>query len=115
MCRTDSCKEAELSWVLCDDLERWGGGWGKIKKKGIYVYTQLIPSVTQQKVTQHCKAITLYFFNFEKKKKKYVPKKPRLRMTTHNFKDPVTQLTITSRTLPSEMFTDEESKYSVQM
>ena len=36
-------------------------------------------------------------------------------MKTHNFKDTVTQLTITSQILPSEMFTDEESKYSVQM
>lgn len=50
---------AELSWVLCDDPEMWGGGWGRPKEEGIYVYIQLIPTVIQQKVTQHCKAITL--------------------------------------------------------
>ena len=40
------------------------GGMGKalgrrLKKDGIYVYIQLIHSVVQQKLTQHCKATML--------------------------------------------------------
>ena len=36
----------------------WGGVMGgRLKRKGIYVYIQLIHIVVQQKLTQHCKAI----------------------------------------------------------
>jgi len=46
--------------VLCDDLEGWDGGLGgRFERKGIYVYIQLIHSVVQQKLTQHCKVITV--------------------------------------------------------
>ena len=39
--------------VLCDDLEGWDGkGVGaRLKREGIYVYTQLIHFVVQQKLT----------------------------------------------------------------
>ena len=33
-----------------------GGVEGRSKEEGIYVYTQLIQFVVQQKLTQHCKA-----------------------------------------------------------
>ena len=52
--------------VLCDHLDGWDGNGGKEVQVGIYVYIQLIYIVTQQKLTQHCKAIIL------KKKKKVV-------------------------------------------
>jgi hypothetical protein len=47
--------------VLCGDLEEWDGEWegGRLQRKRIYVHTQLIDSVVQQKLTQHCKAIIL--------------------------------------------------------
>jgi len=32
---------------------------GRLTRKGIYVYLQLIYNVIQQKTTQHCKAIIL--------------------------------------------------------
>ena len=34
----------------------WGELGGRSKKKGIYVYIQLIPFIVQEKRTQHCKA-----------------------------------------------------------
>ena len=50
----------ELSAMLCDDLDK--GGWqveGRLKRKGIHVYIELIHIVVQEKLTQHCKAIML--------------------------------------------------------
>ena len=60
-------QHGELSSVLCDDLEAWlGGAGGRGKREGIYVYLQLIHHV-QQKLIQHCKAITLQLkINFKK-------------------------------------------------
>ena len=52
---TASVQHRELSSVLCDDIEGWEGG----KREVIYVHIQLIHVVVQQKLTQHCKAITL--------------------------------------------------------
>ena len=46
--------------MLCDDLEGWGGGgeWEEdSKERGIYVFTQLIHDVVQQKIAQRCKVI----------------------------------------------------------
>ena len=43
--------------MLCDDLERWGGGGRRLEREGIYVYLRLIHVAVQQKLTQHCKAI----------------------------------------------------------
>ena len=58
----------ELSSVLCDDLAEWdGGGEGSVDRKGIYVYLQLIHTVIQQKLTQHCKQLS---FNKYRNKKK---------------------------------------------
>ena len=49
--------------MLCDDLEGWDRGGGREAQEGgdmgIYGYVQLIHFVVQQKLTQHCKAITL--------------------------------------------------------
>ena len=47
--------------VLCDDLEGWDGGGveGRLKRKGIYVYLQLIHFILQQKLIQYFKAIIL--------------------------------------------------------
>ena len=55
--------------LLCDDLEVWDGGVGekRLKREGICVYLQLT-HVVQQKLTQHCKAITLHL----KKKKQII-------------------------------------------
>ena len=36
----------------------------RLKREGIYVYTQLIHTVVQKKLAQHCKAILLQFFKF---------------------------------------------------
>ena len=48
----------ELSSVLSDGLEGWGEGvGGRPTREGLH--TQLIHSVIQQKLTQHCKAIIL--------------------------------------------------------
>ena len=50
----------ELSAMLCDDLEK--GRWqveGRLKRKGIHVYIELIHIVVREKLTQHCKAIML--------------------------------------------------------
>ena len=50
----------ELSSVLCDDLECWGGsGWkkGSTGRGYIYIHIQLIHVVGQQKLTQHYKTI----------------------------------------------------------
>ena len=44
--------------MLCDDAEGWGVG-KKSKREGIYVYMQLIRFAVQQKLTQHCKAVTV--------------------------------------------------------
>ena len=44
-------------------------GWkGGLKRKGIYVYLQLIHVVVQQKLTQYCKAIIFQFLKIKKKK-----------------------------------------------
>ena len=71
MCNTASQWEAadwhrELSLVLCDYLEGWNGAEGserEVQEKGdtciVYVYIQLIHFTVQQKITQHCRAITL--------------------------------------------------------
>ena len=46
--------------MLCDDLDRWGGGvGGRSKREGIYVNIELIHFTVQQKLTHHCKAIIL--------------------------------------------------------
>ena len=47
--------------MLCDDLHGFGGG-KRSKRDGIYVYIQLIHFIVQQKITEHCKAITPQFF-----------------------------------------------------
>ena len=45
-----------------DDLVGWDWGKeGRSQREGIYVYISLIHFIAQQKVTQHCKAITLHF------------------------------------------------------
>ena len=52
----------ELSMVLYDDLEGYDG-WeveGRLKRERIYVEIQLICTVVQQKLTQHCKASILH-------------------------------------------------------
>ena len=51
----------ELSLVLCDDLEVWGGGGEgrRLKRKETDVNIQLIPIVVEQKLTQYCKAMIL--------------------------------------------------------
>ena len=45
--------------MIWDDLERWDGGegWvgGRFKREGIYLYTELIHSIVQQKPTRYCK------------------------------------------------------------
>ena len=63
----------------CDDLggrDGDGGVGGMLKRKRIYVYTQLIHIVVQQKLTQHCKEIILQFkknfFNKNRRKKKSI-------------------------------------------
>ena len=49
-----------ISLVLCDNLGGWDGGvGGRPKREGIRVYIQLIPTLVQQKLTQHCEAIIL--------------------------------------------------------
>ena len=46
--------------VLCDDLDGRSGRVGRrLKREGICVYIQLIHVAVEQKLTQHCKAITL--------------------------------------------------------
>ena len=46
--------------MLCDDLEGWDGGLRRrFERKEIYVHIQLIHSVVQQKLIQHCKVITV--------------------------------------------------------
>ena len=37
--------------VLRDDLHGWAGWEGRLRREGIYVYTQVTHSVTQQKLT----------------------------------------------------------------
>ena len=49
----------------------WGGGLvggvgSRLKREGIYVYTELIHIVVQQELTQQCKAVIL---SFKKEKK----------------------------------------------
>ena len=39
--------------MLCDDLEGWGVGGGRLKREGIYVYLWLIYVDIHQKPTQH--------------------------------------------------------------
>jgi len=58
--------------VLCDDREGWDGREGRrgsLKRKGMYVYFQLIHFIAQQK-QKHCKAILL---QFKKIKTMYAP------------------------------------------
>ena len=44
----------EFSLALCDDLEGWDGGdLGSLRKEGIYVYSELIHTVVQQKPTEN--------------------------------------------------------------
>ena len=60
----------ELSMVLYDDLEGYDG-WeveGRLKRERIYVEIQLICTVVQQKLTQHCKASILHSKIKHKKK-----------------------------------------------
>ena len=39
----------------------WEGGLeGSLKREGMYVHLELIHTVVQQKLTQHCKAIILH-------------------------------------------------------
>ena len=46
--------------MLCDDLDGWDRGMGgRFKRESIYVYIKLFNFVVQQKLTHHCKAITL--------------------------------------------------------
>ena len=49
--------------MLCDHLEGWDREGGREKQeggvKGTYVYIEVIHFVTQQKLTQQCKAIIL--------------------------------------------------------
>ena len=42
-------------------LRKIFGVGGRLTRKGIYVYLQLIYDAIQQKTTQHCKAIILQF------------------------------------------------------
>ena len=44
----------------------------RLKREGICVYTQLIHTLVQQKLTQHCKAMILQFKNNTKKKKEMI-------------------------------------------
>ena len=46
------CTSKGARSVLWNDLEGWDVG-GRLKREGIYVYTQLIHFVIQQKLTQH--------------------------------------------------------------
>ena len=39
-------------------MERAGLGWREVQEGGIHVYLQQVRFVVQQKLTQHCKAIT---------------------------------------------------------
>ena len=63
VCKIDGYWEAavqhrELSSVVCDDPEGWDGVvGGRSKREGIYVYIQLIHTVVQQELTQHCRTI----------------------------------------------------------
>ena len=75
MCKIESQQEPaaylrELTLMLCDDLEGWDGGaivGGRSQRKGMSVYAQLIHFISQQKLTQHCKATILFSFFFKKK------------------------------------------------
>ena len=49
--------------MLWDDLHGWDGVGERFKREGIYAYTYLIHVIIQQKLTQHCKAITLQLKN----------------------------------------------------
>ena len=78
-CEIDSYWEAaaqhrEISSVICDHLEGWDREGGRETQEGgdmgIYVYVQLIHFVIKQKLTHHCKAITLQKRCFKKKKRK---------------------------------------------
>ena len=47
--------------MICDEVERWDRG-GRLHREGTYVYVGLIHVVIKQKLTQHHKAIILFFF-----------------------------------------------------
>ena len=49
---------------MCDDLEGWNGGGGRLQREGIHVYTELIHVPVQQKLAQHCIAIILQLKKF---------------------------------------------------
>ena len=51
---------------ICDDLEGWDDGLSEKESQEERVCIQLIHTVVQQKLTQHCKAIT---HQLKKKKK----------------------------------------------
>ena len=53
----------ELSPVLCDNIEGWGGVGRVVPETGVYVYLRLI-HVVRQKPTQYCKALTLQLIFF---------------------------------------------------
>ena len=51
--------------MLCDDLEGGmeGGRVGRrLMREGIYAYMELVHFVSQQKLSQHCKAVISQFF-----------------------------------------------------
>ena len=67
-CKTGSLWEAaalhrDISSMLCDQLQQWEKESGREMQEGrdmvIYVYVLLIHFAIQQKLTHHCKAITL--------------------------------------------------------
>lgn len=52
-----SARCSEMTWR--GGME--GGSGGRLRREGIYVYTQLIPDVAQQKPRQYCKGITFQY------------------------------------------------------
>ena len=55
-------QDREFSLVLCDDLEGWDGGGGReAQEEGDICIPIAVSLCVQQKLTQHCKAITLQF------------------------------------------------------
>ena len=64
LCKMDSHWEfavwlRELKPGPCDNPEGWDGGGGRFKRKGTYVYLQLIHADVWRKPIQYCKAIIL--------------------------------------------------------
>ena len=53
-------QDRAFSLVLCDDLEGWDGGGGReAQEEGDICIHIAVSHCVQQKLTQHCKAITL--------------------------------------------------------